>query len=257
MATVMSGVGYGVYFVAKRYIYPLVAPPTPPQLEQDKASVEASFDKTFAILEQLTTDTEELKSSEKTRTERLDGALYEIESVLAELKDAGRRRDDESRKLSDEVRTLKDSVPRAIDGQKESLDTRIKELGMEMKSLKTLISNRMAAQRTSTPAPSYAAYTNGHSNGTEGQNQSPAVNEPKTPSAVESGSNSEEHPPLKSVPPPAQVPDRTASSSPYGRMMNGRAAIPAWQMAASNKNQESEAKQDTSESGTAVDGATA
>ena len=65
MATVMGGLGYGLYWTAKRYITPLIAPPTPPQIEQDKAGIDASFDKAFALLDQLATDTQELKDAEK------------------------------------------------------------------------------------------------------------------------------------------------------------------------------------------------
>lgn len=257
MATVVGGVGYGVYFVAKRYIYPLVAPPTPPQLEQDKAAIDASFDKTFALIEQLSSDTEELKNSEKTRTERLDAALSEVEAIVGQMKDASRRRDDEGRRMNDEVRALKDLIPRAIDAQKESSDARLKELGTEMKSLKTLISNRMT---TATPRPMsstnpYSAQSSTTTNGgsVPAQEQSPIST---NGTVTTEGANGIQEEPRKSALPPSQVPDRSSNSSPYGRMMNGRAAIPAWQMAAAAKKNE-EAKPDTAESGTAVDGAAA
>jgi len=255
MATVMGGVGYGVYFVAKRYVYPLIAPPTPPQLEQDKASIDASFEKAFALLDQLATDTEELKSTEKARTERLDVALSEVESVIGQMKEANRRREDEGRRMGDEVRSLKDLIPKAIKAQEETSDMRLKELGTELKSLKTLISNRMAApQPARAPTPAYSMPQAPQVNGTNA-----AIPEPTSTTTVE-GSKSIE---AASVPHQdvaaeklSAVPDRTASSSPYGRMMNGRAAIPAWQMAAAaKKNQES--TQNTAESGTAVDGAAA
>ncbi|KAK0258177.1 hypothetical protein B0A54_00241 [Friedmanniomyces endolithicus] len=85
MATLLGGVGYGLYWTAQRYITPLIAPPTPPQLEQDKSHIDASFDKAFALLDQLATDTQELKDSEKARTERLDQALSEVEMWKASL----------------------------------------------------------------------------------------------------------------------------------------------------------------------------
>lgn len=59
-----------------------------------------------------------------------------------------------------------------------------------------------------------------------------------------------------SAPTPAPAPDRTQSSSPYGRAAGGRAAIPAWQMAAAKKSQADAAavdKKDTSESGTVAE----
>ena len=40
MATVVGGASYGLWVLTQRYIKPLIAPPTPPQLEQDKAAID-------------------------------------------------------------------------------------------------------------------------------------------------------------------------------------------------------------------------
>ena len=127
MATVMGGVGYGLYFTAKRYILPLVAPPTQPQLEQDKASIDESFKRAFDLLDQLNTDTAALKASEEARTTRLDSALGEMESVLASLKESSKRQGDDNRRIEDDVRGLRDLIPKAMDAQKENTDIRLKE----------------------------------------------------------------------------------------------------------------------------------
>ncbi|KAK6003529.1 hypothetical protein QM012_009300 [Aureobasidium pullulans] len=235
MATVVGGLGFGAYTVAKRYIYPLIAPPTPPQLEQDKAAVDASFEKAFALLDQLATDTQDLKSSEQARTEKLDTALSEVESVIGQLKDASRRRDDEGRRLNDEIRGLKDMIPAAMEAQKKSADQRLADLATEMKSLKTLINNRMAAPAPRGPNPSAPTFNPTAGSGT------PAAN---TVSAPESSAESTSTPITESK---SQIPDRSSTSSPYGRSMNGRAAIPAWQLAANKKNQEAKEKSGTVE----------
>ena len=219
MATVVGGLGFGAYTVAKRYIYPLIAPPTPPQLEQDKAAVDASFEKAFALLDQLATDTQDLKSSEQARTEKLDTALSEVESVIGQLKDASRRRDDEGRRLNDEIRGLKDMIPAAMEAQKKSADQRLTDLATEMKSLKTLINNRMSAPPPRSPNPS--APTFNPTSSAAPANAAPASeSSPAEPTATPT-------PEIKS-----SVPDRSSTSSPYGRSMNGRAAIPAWQSSA-------------------------
>src|SRR5215469_7092058 len=149
MATVMGGVGYGLYFMAKRYIIPLIAPPTTPQLEQDKSAIDSSFEKAFALLDQLQTDTSALKVAEESRTQRLDSALTELESVVVTLKEQDRRREDDARRNADEIRGLRDLIPQAIDAQKEGQEERLKELGAELKSLKTLVGNRMGIPATS------------------------------------------------------------------------------------------------------------
>ncbi len=72
----------------------MIAPPTTPQLEQDKQAIDESFEKAFSLLDQLAKDTETLKSSEQARTERLDAALTEVEGVISDLKTASRRREE-------------------------------------------------------------------------------------------------------------------------------------------------------------------
>jgi peroxin-14 len=256
MATVMGGVGYGLYFTAKRYILPVIKPPTPAQLEQDKASVDESFKRAFDLLEQLNTDTTALKASEEARTARLDTALGEVESVLASLKESSRRQGDDNRRIEDDVRGLRDLIPKALDAQKESTDNRLKELSTELKSLKTLIGNRMSAGPARPPtAPYYGA----------GQSQSP-VSTPNvngTPSTPAPQSTSTSAPTEQSNATTAtngqansSVPASAASTSEkpvqsWRGNQSGRAAIPAWQMAAAKKTEE--AKKDTSESGTVTE----
>lgn len=257
MATVMGGVGYGLYFTAKRYILPLVAPPTQPQLEQDKASIDESFKRAFDLLDQLNTDTTALKASEEARTSRLDTALGEMESVLASLKESSKRQGDDNRRIEDDVRGLRDLIPKALDAQKESTDVRLKELSTELKSLKTLVGNRMgtgAPRVPSTPQGFYglnqgqAANVNGAPVAPTPVQQATPIS---TPSEQPNGSSSSDATITNNstAPASATVPEKSASL-PYGRLANGRAAIPAWQMAA-KKNEES--KKDTSESGTVTD----
>ncbi|KAI9051258.1 hypothetical protein LZ554_005359 [Drepanopeziza brunnea f. sp. 'monogermtubi'] len=236
MATVTGGVGYGLYFVAKRYIYPLIAPPTPPQLEQDKQAIDDSFEKAFSLLDQLAKDTEILKSSEQARTERLDAAMTEVEQVISELKVASKRREEESRRMGDEVRGLKDLIPRAIDGQKENTDTRLKELNTELKSLKTLMGQRMNPT-TSSPASSY-----GRASGLAASNALPSS--PALSTAPSTGANGGST--IESTPPKpasvnngaetesaASITNRSASLFNSGAPA-GRAAIPSWQMKSTN-----------------------
>lgn len=260
MATVMGGISYGLYFTAKRYIMPLVAPPTPPQLEQDKASIDESFKRAFDLLEQLNTDTSALKASEEARTTRLDGALGEMESVLAGLKESSRRQGDDNRRIEDDVRGLRDLIPKALDAQKDATDTRLKELSSELKSLKTLVGNRMGAgaARPPTTTPSYygggqtlgSASTPSNASGSTTPAAAP-VSAPATPAPEPATSSSTSAAVGSSAAVSTPASEKPAASSPYGRMANGRAAIPAWQMAAAKKSEE--AKKEAGESGTAAE----
>lgn len=232
---------FGVYKVIltllQRYVYPIIAPPTAPQLEQDKKAIDESFEKAFSLLDQLAKDTEELKTSEKSRTERLDTALTEVENVIGELKISSRRREEESRRISDEVRGLKDLIPKAMEGQKENTDSRLKELNTELKSLKTLMGQRMnpSAQQPSNPYSRPSGIGASTPTGTSTPStsningSSSAEGATPKPASVSSGTGTE------SV---ASIQGRTASPFNTGAPA-GRAAIPAWQMAAANKSSSS------------------
>jgi peroxin-14 len=220
--------------VIQRYVYPIIAPPTPPQLESDKKAIDDSFEKAFSLLDQLAKDTEELKSSEQARTERLDAALTEVESVINELKTSSKRREEESRRISDEVRGLKDLIPKAMEGQKETTDSRLRELNTELKSLKTLMGQRMNPGATTSTNPygrtsgigSSPAATSTNTN-TNGSSFADATT-PK-PASVSNGTGTEAVASLQS-----------RSSTPFNTgVPASKAAIPVWQMAATNKSSSS------------------
>lgn len=217
----------------QRYISPLIAPPTPPQLEQDKESIDEQFSRAFALIDQLSTDTAALKAAEDARTERLDTALKDVETLVADLKTSSRRRDDETRRISDEVKSLKDAIPKALEGAREGNENRLKELGTELKSLKVLLGNRLGGSGTA----SVAGRTVGSS--TPAVTPRPASEEvaaaaPLTPNGLQATVSSPEQ--EAQVPPapatPAPVAAGQTSSSPLSQL--GRSAsIPSWQMTAS------------------------
>lgn len=249
MATVVGGAGFGLYTLAQRYIKPLIAPPTPPQLEQDKAAIDEQFSRAFALLDVLSDDTAALKQAEEARTQRLDTALTEMETVVAELKAASRRREDESRRIGEEVKGLKDGLPKAIDSVREGSDKRLKELGKELGSLKLLMGNRFNTNPVPAPASGHGLAARPLADGmarSESASLLPAAGSgfdaklkentdkaDKAASVISFGSAAPSGNPWSSysTPAPAATPKANASSSPFG--MVGKAAIPAWQMAAS------------------------
>ncbi|OHF00307.1 hypothetical protein CORC01_04496 [Colletotrichum orchidophilum] len=226
MATVVGGFSYGAYTLAKRYVYPLIAPPTPEKLEQDKKSIEEQFDKAFGLVEQLAKDTEELKATEQKRTEKLDTALEDIEKIMAELRNANQRRELETQRVKDDVQILKDSIPKAMNTQKDLTDSRLKEVNSELTSLKTLITQRMTAASSS-------ANANGLRTGATATPPSPGLNRPATTgndtptSNTEAAAGTETHK-------PASTPTFNRPS-PFSGATGAKASIPAWQMAMANK----------------------
>lgn len=178
-------------------MYPLIAPPTPERLEADKKSIDEQFEKAFTLVEQLAKDTETLKAAEEQRTEKLDSALAELETVISDLKSSNKRREDEAQRVRDDVSNLKGSIPKALDAQKSLMDTRLQEVNAELKSLKTIITQRMqqptvantmasrsmaptqSSTSTSTPAPA-SSHENGTNGATNGNSKTEEAPKPTT-----------------------------------------------------------------------------
>ncbi|KAI0878721.1 peroxisomal membrane anchor protein conserved region-domain-containing protein [Hypoxylon argillaceum] len=250
MATVVGGVGYGLYFVSKRYLYPLVAPPTPEKLDQDKTTVDEQFEKAFATLEQLAKDTEALKASEASRTEKLDKVLEELEAFVRESKSASRRQEDEMEHLRDDIKSINASIPKSMAAHKDFTDSRLKEITSEVNSLKSLISRRLSSATSAVPAPSNGP-TPSHSfvassQPRPGSANGVSVGRATTPSVVvetngslNGGSSSSAQDEVKSsasTPAPSKE-DYISSLSgrPFGSgSPAAKASIPAWQMAATS-----------------------
>lgn len=208
----------------------MIAPPTPERLEADKKSIDSQFEKAFALVEQLSKDTEALKAAEQQRTAKLDAALAELETVISDLKTSNRRREDEAQRVRDDVSNLKTSIPKALDAQKGLADSRLQEVNAELKSLKTIISQRMqqpssvnslATRPTSTvpgATPTSASAPDNESNGTT--NGHAKTDEASKPSNG------------------ATIADVTANgrSSPFSSGISPSAVkIPEWQRAMASK----------------------
>ncbi|KAI1424025.1 peroxisomal membrane anchor protein conserved region-domain-containing protein [Xylaria sp. FL1777] len=249
MATVVGGVSYGLYFMSKRYLYPLIAPPTPEKLDQDKTTVDEQFEKAFATLEQLAKDTEALKQSEAARTEKLDKVLEDLEAFVRESKSASRRQEDETERLRDDIKNINATIPKSMTAHKEFTDGRLKEISNEVRSLKSLISQRMnSAPATASPLPGSTATYNGGASAplrptsANATSASPTI----TPSAEgkendglngSNGAQDGNNAGASSSTPSKQdyISSLNGRSSPFGSgMPTGKASIPAWQMAASN-----------------------
>lgn len=231
LATVVTSASYGLLFLANRYIKPLIAPPTPPQLEQDKAAIDAEFERVFALLQTLSDDTRYMKTAEEERTKRLDSTMGDIESVLSELKAASSHREEDARRVEAEVKNMRDSLPRAMDAVREANDKQLKELAQELASLKALMGNRLAANGSlpssasssytpptvpRAPQANYNAYTS-QSSRSQPQSQSQSQSQPAQPSTIPSSTTQDFAPGSPQNPtgsnPPATLPSYSLPSS--------------------------------------------
>lgn len=244
---VVNPISYIILTAIQRYVFPLISPPTPPQLEADKASIDESFNRAFALIEQLTTDTATIKESESERTEKLDTTLKDVGSVIEDLKAANTRREAESRIIADQVTSLKDMVPKALGGWKASGDAKLEELGQEVQSLKKLLENRVG-RPSAAPTPTGRGYTNGNEKSKDNPSSSNSANNGTTAPNAESASGS-------SAPAPGVTVPKRESTPLRGFERSDRRAIPAWQMAAATEKTEPAGSSQSAEASTAETGA--
>ena len=203
----------------QRYVLPHITPPTPPQLAQDKASIDESFNKAFALIDQLSADTAALKTTELERTTKLDTALKETESLLAEVRAANARREGENRILVAEVQGLRELVPKSLEQWKKGEEGRLEEVAEQVGGLKRLLENRVG--RSAQQATGYPAATPASTQAPQLQ----ARGSGPVPAAEPVGGTTTGD----------KISSSDASPSRRGGGTGGKAAIPAWQMAAANK----------------------
>lgn len=182
---------------------------------------------------------------------------------MSELKISSRRREEEGRRISEEVRALKGLIPKALEGQKDLTDGRMKELGSELRSLKTLIGNRVGGG-SATPAASVRNYgalgERGNASGSTTPRESITHSTSGGSGAAGGGatndtSDNQAAPSSTPVPSPA-VPNRESSNAfASERAPSTRAAIPAWQMAAATKNKNAPAENTNGSEGAETVGA--
>jgi len=242
MATVIGGAGYGLYELAQRYVKPLIAPPTPPQLEQDKAAIDEQFNKAFALLDTLSSDTAALKEAEEARTQRLDSAIADVEAIVAELKAANIRREDDSRRMEAEIKSMKDSLPKSIDGVRETSERQLKELSNELGSLKLLMGNRIGGSNSfvspvqGVPRTQVGTFSNPTSVAAPPNGEAAPVG-----GSINAGKGPSFAPPATPFPasaaPASSTGPKPGSTGPVGAFAS-KASIPAWQMAAANKSKD-------------------
>ena len=231
----------------QRYVYPLISPPTPPQLEADKASIDESFNRAFALIEQLTTDTAAIKESESERTEKLDTTLKDVGGVIEDLKAANTRREAESRIIADQVTGLKDMIPKALEGWKASGDAKLEELGQEVQSLKKLLENRVG-RPGGAPIPTGRGYANGNDKSKDNPSAVTSANSGTTTPNIESTSGS-------LAPAPGATAPKRESNPLRGFEKRDRRAIPEWQMASTTEKSEPAGSSENAEASTAEAGA--
>ncbi|OLL26946.1 Peroxisomal membrane protein pex14 [Neolecta irregularis DAH-3] len=142
MGVVGGSVAYGLTVLVRRYVMPLIAPPTPEALQADKDSIDAQFDEAQSLLKQLQEDSEQLKKDADDQKNAVNEALRDLDRVMDNLRKCTESSETELRNLKHDINSLKALVPEALEKHKDNQEAALVDLQTELKSLKTLIVNR-------------------------------------------------------------------------------------------------------------------
>jgi peroxin-14 len=243
MATVSCGVAYGVYEVARRYVLPLIVPPTPSSLEADKEALEAEFARTEALVEQMQKDTQEIKESEAKRREEFSKMIQDAYETIEHLKNQSEQRESDMKLIKSHVESVKESLPKALERNRSLQDQALKDLQNELRSLKQLVQNRVNRGVPSVPpassVPSSIPTAPSVPSTVSGSQPRPAASiTTSQPASSPAASGPAASGPAASVSVPPAPATTSNSSGGAGTSPSPRPGIPAWQLAAANKAKE-------------------
>lgn len=91
---------------------PLIKPPTPPELENDKALVTAKFDEAQQTLDLLKIQTAELKEAQEQQSKKIEEALESVEKAVADLQESGKRREADIRSFKSDIDNIRELIPK-------------------------------------------------------------------------------------------------------------------------------------------------
>ncbi|CAG8494342.1 1751_t:CDS:2 [Acaulospora morrowiae] len=190
-AVLIGGIGYAMVEVAKKYIGPLLKTPTADELERDKQFLSDQFTIASETLDIVKADTNVARKNIDEQSSRIKETLETLDNLLKDMKVQEEKRDNDLKILKEDVDAIRNLIPKLIEGTKESQAQSLAELQSELKSLKSLLSNR----RISTGSPITEALTSA---------STPATTNATSPTI--------------------------SPTLPFSSTAPGRPSIPAWQM---------------------------
>ncbi|EMG48510.1 PEX14 Peroxisomal membrane protein PEX14 [Candida maltosa Xu316] len=148
MATATAGVTYGLYQVVSRYLIPSIIPPSQSSIEKDKETINEEFIKIDKILEQLTTEQEEIKAANEAKLTEIGTVIDNVNDFLSKYNKDKLKFDDDLRLMKLEIENLSNSVEKNMNLTKENINDELGEVSQELQSLKNLIKARSGTTNT-------------------------------------------------------------------------------------------------------------
>ncbi|EER35802.1 hypothetical protein CTRG_00541 [Candida tropicalis MYA-3404] len=145
MATATAGITYGFYQVLTRYVIPTIIPPTQSSIDQDKETINEEFMKIDKVLEQLTNEQQEIKTSNEAKLAEVDTVIDNVNDFLNKYNKDKLKFDDDLRLMKLEIENLSNSIEKNMKLTKENINDELGEVSQELQSLKNLIKARASS----------------------------------------------------------------------------------------------------------------
>lgn len=139
MATVTTGLFYGLYEVTKRYVIPNILPSSKNKLERDKEEINNQFDMIDKVLNEIEREHKEFKEMEQTKLDELDATIEQLETSLEENKQSREKINDDFKLLKLELSNLQNTLEKFMKNNQNVKE--IDNINQEIISLKNLIKN--------------------------------------------------------------------------------------------------------------------
>ncbi|RCK62641.1 Peroxisomal membrane protein PER10 [Candida viswanathii] len=149
MATATAGITYGFYQVLTRYLIPSIVPPTQSSIDQDKETINEEFMKIDKVLEQLTIEQQEIKTTNEAKLSEIDTVIDNVNDFLNKYNKDKLKFDDDLRLMKLEIENLSNSVEKNMKLTKENINDELGEVSQELQSLKNLIKARSSSNNQS------------------------------------------------------------------------------------------------------------
>ncbi|WFD39123.1 peroxisomal membrane protein pex14 [Malassezia japonica] len=142
MAVVSGTIGYGIFGLARRYLYPHMQPPNQTVLEAERDELAAKYDEVALHLEELDQTTEAIRQGLDEHQTAIEKSVVGVNEMVEHIRTREESRDKDVEKMKAEVEEMREEfsslLNRARKGQIEALT----DLQGEMKSLRTLMNSR-------------------------------------------------------------------------------------------------------------------
>ncbi|GAV29888.1 hypothetical protein PMKS-003394 [Pichia membranifaciens] len=245
MGTTTAGFIYGAYQIVSRYVVPKVLPPSQSKLDEDKEEMEREFQRVEAILEKLETDQAEFIKRQDEKAKLIDEALIEVDAIVKATNEKNLRNEETLKYLKLEIDSIKTTLLKNLESQKSTISSELQELEKKTDSLKDSLTAYTLATTKNTGVSQSFSY--------DAPSPSSTPIPPPPNLLTNNRSTSGNSVPLESsysnlnIPPPSSVPsakdilgsapEPNPSSSEAQEATSGTApsAIPAWQLASSQK----------------------